>query len=103
MPTYGSIPIWRGPATYGQLIDYDAAASSGVPSATAIFGAWRFLTLVDFGGGLQVSVNPYGSYSGSGFGDAGNFQKGIVGMRCFAVLDVAPVWGSAFTTLTSIS
>ena len=49
--------------------------------------AWRFLTLVDFGGGLQVTVNPYGSYSGSGFGDPGISKKAswacaVRGARC---------------------
>ena len=64
--TNGTRALWEGPATVGTLADYNAAASSGVPSATAIFGAWKFLTLVDFGGGLVVSVNPYGSASAGG-------------------------------------
>ena len=93
--TNGTRTIWEGPATYGTLSSYNAAASSGVPSATAIFGAWRFLTLCDFGGGLVVSVNP--------FTPASNFQQGIIGMRCFAVIDVGAVWPGAFTSVTSVS
>ena len=93
--TNGTRTLWEGPATYGTLADYNAAASSGVPSATAIFGCWKFLTLVDFGGGLVISVNP--------FTPVANFQQGIIGMRCFAVIDVGAVWPGAFTTVTSIS
>lgn len=95
VPTYGSIPLWRGPATYGQLIDYNAAASSGVPSGDAIFGAFRYLTLVDFAGGLEVSVNP--------FTPAANFQQGIIGMRAIATLDVGMVWPQAFTVVSGIT
>jgi HK97 family phage major capsid protein len=101
--TNGTRTLWEGPATEGTISDYYAAASSGVPSATAIFGAWKYLTLVDFGGGLVVSVNPYGSNAYGGGSDAANFQRGIIGMRCFASLDVGVVWPSAFTAVTSIT
>jgi HK97 family phage major capsid protein len=98
--TYGSVPLWRGPATFGQLIDYPAAASSGVPSGDAIFGAWAFSVLADFAGGLMVSVNPFGGYGGS---DAGNFKAGITGIRILAAFDFGIVWPAAFSVLTAVT
>jgi HK97 family phage major capsid protein len=93
--TNGTRTIWEGPATYGTLVDYNAAASSGVPAATAIFAAWKFLTLVDFAGGMEVSVNPFTPVS--------NFQAGIVGMRVFATLDVNAIWPAAFSIVSTIT
>jgi HK97 family phage major capsid protein len=101
--TGGTRALWEGPATEGTIADYAAAASSGVPSATAIFGAWKYLTLVDFGGGLVVSVNPFGGNAYGGGPDAANFQRGIIGMRFFAVLDVGVVWPSAFAAVTGVT
>jgi HK97 family phage major capsid protein len=86
-----SLTLWRGPATFGQLADYPAAASSGLPSATAIFGSWRFAVLLNWGG-LMVSVNPYA-----------NFQAGVVAMRLLSTVDFGVVWPGAFTTVSSIT
>ena len=74
------LTLWRGALTWGELHDFPAAATSGMPSATALFGAWRFLVVVNWAGGLEVSVNPYTP--------VGNFQSGILGLRAFATLDI---------------
>jgi hypothetical protein len=88
------VPIWRGALTWGELVDTTAGSSSGVPAATAIFGCWRYLVLVDFGGGLDVAVNPFGTP---------NFQAGIIGVRCLATVDCAPIWPGAFSVVSSIT
>ena len=92
------VTLWRGALTWGELVDTTAGSSSGVPAATAIFGCWRYLVLVDFGGGLDVAVNPYGAQGGST-----NFQQGIIGVRCMASIDCAPIWPGAFSVVSSIT
>jgi hypothetical protein len=63
-----------------------------VAAATAIFGAWSYLVLCNWSGGLEISVNPYA-----------NFQQAIIGLRVIATLDVAPVWPAAFSAVTAIT
>jgi Phage capsid family len=89
-----SLTLWRGPLTWGTLHDFVAGSTSGVAASTAFFGNWKYLVVVDFAGGLAIDTNPY---------DQGNFQKGIVGLRCMATIDVAPVWPAAFTAVTGIT
>jgi hypothetical protein len=92
------VPLWRGALTWGELVDTTAGSSSGVPASTAIFGCWRYMVVVDFGGGLDVAVNPYGAQGGST-----NFQQGIIGVRCLATIDCAPIWPTAFSVVSSIT
>ena len=89
-------PIWRGALTWGQLVDTTAGSSSGVPASTAIFGCWRYMVVVDFAGGLDVAVNPYGA-------SASAFQSSIIGVRCLAAIDCAPIWPGAFSVVSSIT
>jgi HK97 family phage major capsid protein len=87
-----SLTLWRGALTWGSLCDFPAAGTSGVAAATAFFGNWAYLVLVNWAGGLEVSVNPYT-----------NFQQAIVGMRALATIDCAPVWPAAFSAVTAIT
>jgi hypothetical protein len=52
------------------------------------------MVVVDFGGGLDVAVNPYGTP---------NFQTGIIGVRCLATIDCAPIWPGAFSVVSNIT
>ena len=79
------------------MAGYPSAATSGMASGTAIFGNWRHLVLCDFAGGLEIALNPYGQPGG------GQFQAGIVGVRCMASVDVGLVWPAAFTTVTGVN
>lgn len=88
------VPLWRGALTWGEPVDTTAGSSSGVPAGTAVFGCWRFMVLCDFGGGLDVAVNPFGT---------SNFQTGIIGVRCLATIDCAPIWPGAFSVVSSIT
>jgi hypothetical protein len=53
--------------------------------------------LRDFAGGLEIALNPYGQPGG------GQFQSGIVGIRCMASLDVGLVWASAFSVVSGVT
>jgi hypothetical protein len=52
------------------------------------------MVVVDFGGGLDVAVNPYGTP---------NFQTGIIGVGCLATIDCAPIWPGAFSVVSNIT
>jgi HK97 family phage major capsid protein len=87
-----SLTLWRGALSWGALIDFPGACTSGVASGTAFFGVWQYFVLVTWGGGLEVAINPFA-----------NFQEGIVGMRALATVDVGCVWPSAFSCVTGIT
>jgi predicted phage gp36 major capsid-like protein len=86
------VPLWSGPETAAVLASYPGVATSGMPASTGIFGNWRHLVLCDFGGGLDVSLNPYA-----------NFATGGIGVRCMATVDVGLVWPSAFTVCAGVT
>jgi hypothetical protein len=90
------VPLWRGALPWGSLADVPGGSTSGVPASTAIFGCWRYMVVVDFGGGLDVAVNPYGA-------SASAFQQTIIGVRCMAAIDCAPIWPGAFSVVSSIT
>jgi HK97 family phage major capsid protein len=83
--------LWTGPQTFGELADYPAAATSGMPSASAIFGCWAYAALAVWGG-MTIEVNPYAA-----------FTSGIIGMRCLITCDFGLLWPSGFTTVSSIT
>lgn len=87
----GSIPLWRGGLPWGTLADEPAGSTTAIPSGTAIFGNWAYYVLVTWGG-LELSINPYAA-----------FPQGIIGMRAMLTLDVAPIWASAFTVVSSVT
>jgi HK97 family phage major capsid protein len=88
----GLATIFKGPLTWGAIGDFPAAGTSGVSAATALFGNWAYFLLVNWAGGLDISVNPYA-----------NFQQGIIGLRALATLDVGTVWPGAFSAVTAIT
>jgi HK97 family phage major capsid protein len=90
------VPLWRGALPWGSLADVPGGSTSGVPAGTALFGCWRYMVVVDFGGGLDVAVNPYGA-------SASAFQSSIIGVRCLAAIDCAPIWPGAFSVVSSIT
>jgi HK97 family phage major capsid protein len=86
-----SMTLWRGPLTFGTLADFPAAGTSGIASGAGFFGEWQHLVLANWAG-LQIAINPYA-----------NFQAGVIGMRCFATVDVGCVWPAAFVKYPSIT
>jgi HK97 family phage major capsid protein len=85
--------LWDGPPTFATLASLPSAASSAVPAATAVFGAWQHC-IIPVWGGLEIETNPFSQT---------NFQAGIVGIRALATLDVGLTWGSAFCTVTGVT
>jgi len=84
--------LWQGPITFGNGPgDFPAAATSGMPSATGIFGCWKYSGLAVWGA-LELAVNPFA-----------NFTAGIIGVRCLVTCDFGLLWPGAFTTVTSVS
>jgi hypothetical protein len=57
------------------------------------------MNIVTWGQGIEVTVNPYGDTVNSQY----NFQKGIVGVRCFLTADVGPTFPSAFNFASAVT
>jgi HK97 family phage major capsid protein len=91
-----SFVLWEGQQTLGQVAEYPAAATSGMPASTMIFGNWSHLVIATWGG-LEISADPYGQ-SGSGL-----FQTGTVGVRAIVTCDIGVVWPSAFCTISGVT
>lgn len=71
-----------------------AFASTAVPSATMIAGAWPELYLGIWGDGIMVEINPY---------DPSGFKAGIVQARVMVSCDVAVLHPTAFCAATSVT
>jgi HK97 family phage major capsid protein len=91
-----SFVLWEGPQTLGQVAEYRAAATSGMPTNTMIFGNFSHLVIASWGG-LEISADPYGA-SGSGL-----FQSGLVGVRALVTCDIGVVWPAAFCTISAVT
>lgn len=73
----GSKQLWEGPILEGNMIDYKAIATNQVSSTMStlvatggselgcIFGNWRDLIIGQFGGAVEILVDPY-TYADSG-------------------------------------
>jgi len=95
--TNSSFTLWQGRLEAGTLGSYPSFSTSNIGSGIAIFGNWIYACLVDFAGGLEIGVDPYGMPG------SGQFQNAIVGLRSLAALDFGLVWPSAFTVVSSIT
>jgi HK97 family phage major capsid protein len=92
----GSLTLWRGSTLRGTLIDYPAQSSSNISAGYLFAGAWRYLVIALWGGGLELQVSPYGV-------DGQQFQKGIIGIRTFLTMDAATIYPSAFQYATNVT
>ncbi len=91
--------LWEGSLVAGSCVGFPARSSSALASGAMFIGAWRNLNLVVWGGGVEVSANPYGDQASG----AGNFQKGIVGVRAFLTCASAPTFASAFNYASAVT
>jgi hypothetical protein len=57
------------------------------------------LTIALWNGGLEIMVNPFGDPVTA----PNNFAKGVIGIRCFASLDVGVSYPSAFTVAGTVT
>ena len=90
--------LWDGALTDGTVIGYPGRSSTAVAAGNLIIGSWEKL-LIPVWGGLELMVNPYGDPTSA----PQNFQKGIVGMRCFATVDVGITYPSAFALAATVT
>lgn len=91
----GTRMLWEGSLLNGLVTGLPARSSTALTAGDIIIGSWAYLNVVTYGA-LEISVNP--------FAMAGQqFQKGIVGVRCFATVDTAPTYAAAFTLGTAFT
>ena len=97
--TNSSVTLWQGSPLAGTLAGFPAVSSTNVTANYAFAGPWGYAVLASWGGGVEVSLNPYGQPSTDGNGNTTNpnFQKGIYGIRTLETLDFQLVWPSAFS------
>lgn len=77
-----------------QVASRPAYASTDVPSATLLCGAWPLILLGVWGPGVVVEVNPY---------EATGFRAGIIQARLLVSCDVAVRHPAAFCVATSVT
>jgi HK97 family phage major capsid protein len=97
--TGGTKTIWDGNVVNGTVAGFPARSSTAVASGNLIIGSWDKLTVALWNGGIEVMTNPFGDPLTA----PNNFAKGIVGIRCFASLDVGISFPSAFTVSTAVT
>ncbi|MCC7203117.1 MAG: phage major capsid protein [Nitrospirae bacterium] len=71
-----------------------AYASTDVPTATMICGAWPYIYLGIWGNGFVVEINPY---------DNTGFKTGMIQARLLLSMDVSVLHPAAFCVATSIT
>lgn len=89
-----SAPLWEGNVLDGTVLGMRAMSSAQVPSSTMLYGDWAQVVIGEWGV-LELSV--------SNSSAAGNFAKGIVGMRAMYTCDVVVRHAGAFSVATSIT
>lgn len=67
-------------------------ATTGCPASTIVFGDWGSVYVIEWAGGLQISVDPYTK-----------FAQGIVGVRLLFPVDVFVTRPQSFSVATSVS
>jgi len=83
--------LWDGSLHNGMVEGARAVATNNMPSASALYGDFSQVAVLEWGG-LELTVNPFQ-----------NFQAGIVGVRSFWSVDVAVFTPGAFSKGASIS
>lgn len=86
---------WENGATPGEgrMNGYRAEVSTGVPSATMIYGAWNQILIGNWNL-LEILINPY---------DSTGFTKGNVLLRAMTDVDIAVRHVKAFSVSSSIT
>lgn len=84
--------LWEGSLADGMIEGCRALASTNVPTATMVHGDWSSLGILEFPGGLQIDVDPFSK-----------FDRGLVGIRLIAHVDVALLRPASFSVASSIT
>ena len=84
--------VWQGGVHAGTVTGLRAMSTTGMPAATMIYGDWSQVWVVEWEGGLQISIDPFTK-----------FKEGIVGIRLLLPVDVVVSRASAFSVASSIT
>lgn len=84
-------PLWEGNISNGKVAGFNATSSTAVPADTMVFGNFEDMIVADWGV-IELMTDPYT-----------NFQKGIIGVRAWATVDIAIRRPESFTVATSIT
>jgi HK97 family phage major capsid protein len=91
--------LWEGSLVAGSSVGFPARSSSAYTAGSYFLGSWRYLNVVVWGDGIEITANPYGDQASG----AGNFQKGIVGVRAFLTADAQPTFAAAFNYASAVT
>jgi hypothetical protein len=72
---------------------HSALVTTAMPASSVLFGDFSQVVLPTWGT-LEIGANPY---------QAVGFRAGIIGVRCFAAVDVAVLRPSSFAKSTSVT
>lgn len=90
--TGASTTLWEGPSHDGVIEGVRAMATGNCPAATAIYGDWSSLYVVEWDGGVGIQIDPFTK-----------FTQSIVGVRLILPVDVIVTRAAAFSVATSVS
>jgi HK97 family phage major capsid protein len=83
--------VWQGPLAEGSLIGERALSTTGMPSATMLYGEWSHVTVVSWGT-MEIAVDPFTK-----------FNQGLVAVRLLLLVDNLVTNAGGFTLATSIT
>lgn len=84
-------PLWDGNLLNGSISGFRARATTQMPAATMLFGAFRQVILAEWGA-LEIALNPYA-----------NFPAAISGIRGIVSVDIGVRQAGAFSAASSIT
>jgi HK97 family phage major capsid protein len=84
--------LWEGSLASGTIEGERAHATTACPTATALYGDFSSVWLVQWDGGLQIQIDPFTK-----------FAQGIVAIRMLIPVDVIVARAAAFTVATSVT
>jgi HK97 family phage major capsid protein len=90
--------LWQGSLIAGTCCDFPARSSSQLTAGSFFIGSFNYVNVAIWGT-LEVVSNPYGDQASG----AGNFQKGIIGVRAFLSCDVGVTFPSSFNFASAIT
>ena len=90
-PIESTRAVWQGPLAEGSLIGERALSTTGMPSATMLYGEWSHVTVVSWGT-MEIAVDPLTK-----------FNQGLVAVRLLLLVDNLVTNAGGFTLATSIT
>lgn len=84
-------PLWTGSMLRGQVGGFAAYGTTQVPSATMVFGNFSDVIVGEWGV-MELEINR-----------AANFPAGIIGVRCWATVDIGIRRAGSFSAASSIT